>query len=96
MTDETLTIIFGCLASMLAIASIILTCLQLRAHIRQSAQNQSLSTMENAHSLELGVFGRRKLASERSICPKMLPIMIFDGLVLVSVRYCARHSTCDV
>jgi hypothetical protein len=94
MTDEILTIIFGCLASVLAIASIILTCLQLRAHIRQSAHNETPSAMEKAPSLMWTASDHRRLAPGSSTCPNILPIMIFDGLVLASVSHCARRSTC--
>ena len=95
MTNETLTIVFGCLASVLAIASIVLTCLQLRAHTRQSAHNATPSAMENAHS-PMGATSEdhNRLAPGRPNRYNILPIMTFDGLVLASVRRCDRRSTC--
>jgi hypothetical protein len=94
MTDEILTIVFGCLASVLAIASIVLTCLQLRAHSRQSAHNATPSAMENAHSPMGATCDHNRLAPGRSNRYNILQIMTFDGLVLASVRLCDRRSTC--
>jgi hypothetical protein len=92
MTENILTIVFGCLATVLAIAGIILACLQLRAHIRRSVHDTTPSATENAHSLELTPFDERRLASGRSNCPNILSIMIFNGQILASVCHCARRS----
>jgi hypothetical protein len=94
MTENILTIIFGCLATVLAITGIILACFQFRAHIRHSANDATPSVIENAPSLELTTPDQRRLASGRSHYPSMLQIMIFDGLILASVSHCARLSTC--
>ena len=94
MTDENLTIVFGCLASVLAIASIVLTCLQLRAHSRQSAHNATPSAMENARSPMGATSEHSRLAPGRSNRYSILPIMTFDGLVLASVCLCDRDLTC--
>jgi hypothetical protein len=94
MTENILTIVFGCLATVLAIAGIVLACLQFRTHIRRSAHDTTPSAMENASSLELTTFSENRLASGAVDCHKILPIMIFDGLVLAAVCHCARCSTC--
>jgi hypothetical protein len=92
MTENILTIVFGCLATVLAITGIILACLQLRAHIRRSVHDTTPSATENAHSLELTAFGQRRLASGRSNCPNILPIMIFDGQIPASGCHCVQRS----
>jgi hypothetical protein len=92
MTENILTIVFGCLATVLAIASIILACLQFRAHIRHSANDVSPSAMENAHSLAWTASGRRGFTPGRSNYPNIHPIVIFDGQILASVCHCARRS----
>ena len=96
MTENLLTIVFGCLATVLAIAGIILACLQFRAHIRQSTRDATPSVMENANVSMPTASGHRRLELGRSDWPNILPVMIFDGLALASVSHHVRvrRSTC--
>jgi hypothetical protein len=94
MTENILTIVFGCLATVLAIAGIVLACLQFRAHIRHSANDATPSAIENAPSLESIPSDDKRLASVRPHYHSILQIMIFDGLILSSVSHCAWRSTC--
>lgn len=50
MAERQLSIIFGCLATVLAIASIILAYVQHRTHSRQPRQNTTPSALENGGS----------------------------------------------
>ena len=96
MTENLLTIVFGCLATVLAIAGIVLACLQFRAHVRQPAHNATPSAIENAHS-PVHVWtasGRRRSTPRKSDRQNMSPFMIVDGLVLASVSHYIRRSTC--
>ena len=91
MTENTLTIIFGCLATVLAIAGIFLACLQFRAHIRLSTHDATPSTMENARSRVWTGFIHRRLTLERSNLQYMLPIMMRDGPMPATVSQPGRH-----
>jgi len=94
MIENLLTIVFGCLATVLAIAGIILACLQFRAHVRQPAHNRTPSAMENAHPPILTVSGHKRSAAQKSDRQNMSPFMIVDGLVLALVSHHVRRSTC--
>jgi hypothetical protein len=50
MGEKILSILFGCLATVLAAVSIILAYIQYRTYIRQSAHNATLATLETGHS----------------------------------------------
>lgn len=93
MTENILTIVFGCLATVLAIAGIVLACLQLRAHIRRSATDTSPSAMENAHSPVQTTSDLRPLPPRRSSGPNMLPIMISNDSFIALVSHCVQRST---
>jgi len=92
MTENTLTIIFGCLATVLAIAGIVLACLQFRAHIRRSIHHTATpSAMENARSRVWTGSIHRRLTLERSNLQYMLPIMMWDGRFLATVSQPGQH-----
>jgi hypothetical protein len=49
MGEQTISILFGCLATVLAIVSIILAYIQYRAYTRQSTHNTTCSSLETGH-----------------------------------------------
>jgi hypothetical protein len=87
MTENPLTIIFGCLATVLAIAGIILACLQVRIHIRKTTHEATHSDMENACPPPVRTIPghRNSMAPRRPNRTNVLPMMSFDGLVLAFV-----------
>jgi hypothetical protein len=89
MTESLLTIIFGCLATVLAIASIVLAYLQVRNHIRKTTHEATHSDMETAYPPPVRTIPghRDSMASRRPNRTNVLPMIIFDGLVLALVSY---------
>jgi hypothetical protein len=96
MTENLLTIIFGCLATLLAVVSIVLACLQIQTHMRRPAHEATKLTPSAIESTYPPVWtapDNRLMAPRRLNGTKILPMMIFDGLVLAFV---SRVQACSV